>query len=99
MRGPASPPAAAAPLRAAVVLEPARPAELAPLIVTLGSLTPREREVTQLLLRGTPVTEIARSLWISPHRLGGHVKSVFAKLGVRSRPELAPLLYEDHVAG
>ncbi|MGY1606249.1 helix-turn-helix transcriptional regulator [Geodermatophilus sp. SYSU D00700] len=84
--------------RVAVVLEPARRSEVAPLICALAELTPREREVTQLLLRGEATADIAHALWISPHTLRGHVASVFAKLGVHSRPELCALLAEQHEA-
>ena len=79
-----------------MVLEPARRSELAPLIVELYELTEREREVTQLLLRGMPIDEMARSLWISQHTVRDHTKAIFAKLGVSSRPELTAMLYHDH---
>jgi len=79
----------------ALVLEPARRADLAPLLLGLHQLTDREREVTQLLLHGMSTGEIAQELWISPETLRGHVKSVFAKLGVSSRPELAALLSHE----
>ena len=36
----------------AVILEPAKPADLSPLILDLHGLTSRERQITQLLLRG-----------------------------------------------
>lgn len=78
--------------RTALVLEPARRADVAPLLVRLHQLTEREREVTQLLLTGMPSREIAGALWITPETLRGHVKTVFAKLGVNSRPQLAALL-------
>ncbi len=82
----------------AVVLEPARRADLAPLIVQAHDLTPREREITEMLLRGLPLGEIAPALWLSPHTVRDHVKAIFAKLGVRSRPELTALLFHEHYA-
>jgi DNA-binding CsgD family transcriptional regulator len=81
---------------AAVVLEPGRRGDLAPLIVELYELTERERQVTQLLVRGMPIDEIARSLWITQHTVRNHTKAIFAKLGVSSRPELTAMLYHDH---
>jgi len=86
-----------APDRTAVVVEPARRAELAPLILELHDLTERERQVTQLLVSGKPIDAIAQTLWISPHTVRDHVKAVFAKLGVSSRPELTAMLFHEHV--
>jgi DNA-binding CsgD family transcriptional regulator len=82
--------------RTAVILEPARAAELAPLIIELYELSPRERQVTELLLRGLPIEEIAAALWISRHTVRDYTKAVFAKLGVGSRPELTAKLFHDH---
>jgi DNA-binding CsgD family transcriptional regulator len=79
----------------AVILEPARPADLSPLVLDLHGLTSRERQITQLLLRGLPTRQIAQSLVISRHTLSDHMKAIFAKLGVTSRPELTALLL-DH---
>ena len=80
----------------AVILEPARAAELAPIIVELYELSPRERQVTELLLRGLPIDEIAAALWISRHTVRDYTKAIFAKLGVGSRPELTAKLFHDH---
>lgn len=79
----------------ALVLEPARRSDLAPLLLGLHRLTDREREVTQLLLRGMSTGAIAGDLWITPETVRGHVKSVFAKLGVGSRPELFAMLSHE----
>lgn len=78
----------------AVILEPATAAELAPLRLDLHGLTDRERQVTGLLLRGLPTGDIARTLFISRHTLSDHIKAIFAKLGVTSRPELTALLLD-----
>jgi DNA-binding CsgD family transcriptional regulator len=86
------------PPRTAVMLEPARRSDLAPLIVELHDLTEREREVTQMLLRGMPTDQIARALLISQHTMRDHTKAIFAKLGVSSRPELTAMLYHDRHA-
>jgi DNA-binding CsgD family transcriptional regulator len=81
----------------AVTLAPATVAELEPLRLALHDLTPREREVAQLLTRGATNDEIARSLWISRHTVKDHVKAVYAKLGVASRGELSAKLFHEHV--
>jgi DNA-binding CsgD family transcriptional regulator len=83
--------------RTAVMLEPARRADLATLVLERHELTDREVEVTDLLARGLSTGEIASTLGISPHTVGDHVKSVFAKLGVTSRPQLTALLFHEHV--
>ena len=82
----------------AVTLAPATPAELEPLRLALHGLTPREREVAQLLARGATNEEIARALWISRYTVKDHVKAVYAKLGVGSRAELTAKLFHEHVA-
>lgn len=82
--------------RIAVLLEPARAAELAPIIVELYELSPRERQVTELLLRGLPIEDIATTLWISRHTVRDYTKAIFAKLSVGSRPELTAKLFHDH---
>ena len=81
--------------RTALVLDPARPSDIAPVLMRLHQLTDREREVTRMLLTGMPVHTIAEKLWITPETLRGHIKAVFAKLGVNSRPQLAALLSHD----
>jgi DNA-binding CsgD family transcriptional regulator len=83
--------------RTALVLEPARRSDIAPVVMRLHQLTDREREVTQLILTGMPIHAIAEKLWITPETLRGHIKAVFAKLGVNSRPQLAALLSHDPV--
>jgi DNA-binding CsgD family transcriptional regulator len=82
----------------AVTLAPASAAELEPLRLALYDLTPREREVARLLLRGESNDEIVRALWISRHTVKDHVKAVYAKLGVASRAELSAKVFHEHVA-
>ncbi|HEX6525756.1 MAG TPA: helix-turn-helix transcriptional regulator [Streptosporangiaceae bacterium] len=83
---------------AAVTLAPSTFAELEPIRLALHGLTPREREVAQLLTRGASNDEIARKLWISRHTVKDHVKAVYAKLGVGCRAELSAKLFHQHIA-
>lgn len=87
-----------------VVLEPANPAMLAPILVESYGLTEREREITKLIARGDGTADIARELHLSPHTVRDHVKAVLTKVGVSSRGELVATLYRTdfeptHFAG
>ena len=53
-----------------------------------GELTQREREITQLLLRGHSSKSIARELGIAPGTVMVHKRNLFAKLGITSQYEL-----------
>lgn len=50
-------------------------------------LTPREREVLQLVATGRTNAEIAEHLRLSPNTVKEHASSMFRKLGVRNRAE------------
>ncbi|TDC46433.1 LuxR family transcriptional regulator [Actinomadura sp. KC345] len=83
----------------AVTLEPARPAEMAPLIVAAYGFTERERRVTELVARGLSTRQIAGRLRVSPHTVQDHLKSIFTKSGTASRGDLVARLFFDHYAG
>jgi two-component system, NarL family, response regulator LiaR len=55
----------------------------------LDRLTPREREVLQLVGRGFPNKRIARQLGVSEKTVKTHVGHVLAKLGVTDRTQAA----------
>ena len=84
--------------RTAVILEPARSPELAPLIADAYGLTDRERAVTELVARGHPTGEIADRLHLSPYTVQDHLKAIFDKVGVGTRGELVARLFFDHYA-
>jgi DNA-binding NarL/FixJ family response regulator len=58
-------------------------------------LTPREREVLNLLAGGVDVEGMASSLYISPQTVRSHLQRVLDKLEVHSRAEAVSLLL-DH---
>lgn len=51
-----------------------------------------EREVTALRLQGHSAKAIAAALTISPWTVRDHIKAIYDKSGVRSRPELVTLV-------
>lgn len=84
------------PSTVAVVVEPAKSNEIAPIIVEAYALTPRERDVVRAIARGLSGPEIAAELFLSPHTVRDYVKSVFEKVGVGSRGELVAKLFAEH---
>jgi DNA-binding CsgD family transcriptional regulator len=75
-----------------------RRALVAPLLLKAYGLTPREQEVTQLMLRGATTIQAAQRLAISPHTITDHIKSIFEKTGARTRGELsATLFFGEHL--
>lgn len=59
----------------------------------LNRLTKRELEVVDLIVFGYSNRDIAKMLFISEHTAKDHTKSIYRKMGVHSRLELAALIY------
>jgi DNA-binding NarL/FixJ family response regulator len=55
----------------------------------LGGLTGREREIADLVAAGRTNREVAEQLVLSTKTIEAHLRNIYAKLGVRSRVELA----------
>jgi DNA-binding CsgD family transcriptional regulator len=63
---------------------------------TLDQLTPQEFQIAHLLADGRTTREAAASMFLSPKTIEYHLRNVYRKLGVRSRPELAQALARAH---
>jgi DNA-binding CsgD family transcriptional regulator/tetratricopeptide (TPR) repeat protein len=62
-------------------------------VATELALTPREREVLELVAQGMTNRQIAGALYISVHTAGIHVSRILSKLGATSRTEAASRAY------
>jgi DNA-binding CsgD family transcriptional regulator len=58
-------------------------------------LTERERQISQLLLRGHSSKSVARELNIAPGTVMVHKRNLFSKLGISSQYELFSLFIDD----
>jgi DNA-binding CsgD family transcriptional regulator len=81
-------------LRAAALVSacesPRTPALAAPVLVS--PLTPRERDIAALAAQGESSKDIAERLYLSVRTVNNHLQSVYAKLGVSGRRQLAGAL-------
>jgi DNA-binding CsgD family transcriptional regulator len=79
--------------RVAVIVGLSREPEVATFIAEVYGLSKREREVTRLVLHGRSTEEMAELLHVSAYTVQDHLKSIFDKIGVRSRRELVAQLF------
>ncbi len=76
-----------------------------PLRVTSGArysnptVTPREKEIAELVAAGKTNKEIAQDLVISQRTVDSRVEHILMKLGLTSRTKLAVLFATDQVTG
>jgi DNA-binding CsgD family transcriptional regulator len=84
--------------RTAVIIHPATPHDVAPVVAMSYGLTDRETRVAMHCIQGRATKEIAKALSVSPYTVQDHLKSIFDKTGVHSRGELVGQIFLDHYA-
>jgi DNA-binding CsgD family transcriptional regulator len=82
----------------AVIIDEASAAEVAPIIMLAYGLSEQERSITGLVCRGMSTADIAAEAGITVNTVQDHLKSIFDKVGIRSRRELVVQILRDHYA-
>jgi DNA-binding NarL/FixJ family response regulator len=80
-----------------IVIEPSGPREVTWLRAAAYGLTPRERAVVDLVVRGSSTRQISQTLYISEYTVQDHLSNIFDKVGVRDRRALVKRLYLDAI--
>jgi DNA-binding NarL/FixJ family response regulator len=68
-------------------------------VLRLRRLTPREKEILDLLASGWSTSAIASKLYISQATVRNHVQHILAKLGVHGRLEAILALFRGRERG
>jgi DNA-binding CsgD family transcriptional regulator len=76
----------------AVTIRSAAASEILDLRLLAHDLSARERELVSLLLGGNDTRSLSERMFLSPHTVQDHLKSIFEKTGVRTRKELVATL-------
>jgi DNA-binding CsgD family transcriptional regulator len=76
----------------ALLIEPASPTEIAPVMMTAYELSGREQQITALIAHGHNTASIAHRLHLSRHTVRDYIKAILAKVDARSRGELVARL-------
>lgn len=80
----------------AVSIEPVTGDQLIGLLLLAYDLSAREREICREVIGGHSTADISHHLFISANTVQDHLKSVFEKVGVRSRGELVARLRPEN---
>ena len=72
----------------AVTIEASTSAERLDLFCRSANLSVRETELVELLATGADTASVAQDMFVSPHTVQDHLKSIFAKTGASSRRAL-----------
>ncbi|MET9723726.1 helix-turn-helix transcriptional regulator [Streptomyces zaomyceticus] len=64
-----------------------------------GRLTPQQQRIARLVAQGATNREVADQLSLSPRTVDHHLRSVFARLGIRSRVELSGVVGQWDMPG
>jgi DNA-binding NarL/FixJ family response regulator len=75
----------------------APPAQAVQLPPEVADLTPREREMLQLVARGLSNAEIAAAAFVSEPTVKTHVARILMKLGLRDRVQIAVFAHRHHL--
>jgi DNA-binding NarL/FixJ family response regulator len=97
LHGSLSEPVDGRPGETVIVVEPAKPEEVAWLNVAAYGLSPREEEVVRLVVRGLSTKGISKALFIAENTVQRHLSNIFEKVGVRSRRELIKRLFFENL--
>lgn len=76
-----------------LVVSPSHTVDRFPRLVAVYNLTPREREMVELVAAGLSTKEIAGRLFVTPYTVQDHLKKILEKMGVTSRRELMALVF------
>src|SRR5262249_36780966 len=71
-----------------VVIQPARPAQVLPILASAHGLTPSEQSVVRLVMKGLTAKQISDSLHVSTDTIHDHLKAVYRKTDVTSQGAL-----------